>query len=120
MKAYQLLGHSNFSLFTSRTTRDRIKFERIRASTCGYLVFELVEYASELPRKFISFHCLENEYNELTDSNPEGVENFPELPQRIESDVGCVSSHESPEKRIVDSQVMPVGEVHKESAEESM
>ena len=47
------------------------------------------EYAGMLPRKFISFHCLENESNELKDSNNEGTENFPDLPRRSESDAEC-------------------------------
>ena len=38
------------------------------------------EYAGELPRKFISFHCLENESNEKDGSITETVENLPELP----------------------------------------
>ena len=40
------------------------------------------ENAGELPRKFISFHCLENESNVLKDHNTEGTENYPDLPQR--------------------------------------
>ena len=81
-------------------------------------VFEMGEYAGDLPRKFIFSHCLENKSNELKNSNTEETENLPDFPQRSESDVECGVSHESPEKRIVvDLQIMPVGEVHVESAE---
>ena len=74
------------------------------------------DYAGELPRKFISFHCLESESNELKDINTEGTENFPDPPQRTDTDVECGGGgSECPEKRIVDLQVMPVGEVHMES-----
>ena len=45
------------------------------------------EYAGELPRKFISFHCLENESNVLKDRNTEGTENSPNLPQRNDSEI---------------------------------
>ena len=76
------------------------------------------EHAGESPRKFISFHCLENESNELKDSNTEGTENFPELPQRSESDVECSGGGgESPEKTLVDLEVMPVCEVRNECTE---
>ena len=44
------------------------------------------EYAGELPRKFFGLHCLENKSNELKDSNTEGTEKYPELPQRSESE----------------------------------
>ena len=59
----------------------------------------------------------ENESIELRDSHNEGIENFPDLPQRSELDVECGGSLESPEKKIGDIQVMPVGEVSVESAE---
>ena len=75
------------------------------------------DYAGMLPRKDISFHCLENESNEPKESNTEGTENFPDLPQRSESDVECSFGGESPEKRLIDLEVMPVGEIHKDSAE---
>ena len=75
------------------------------------------EYAGVLPRKFISFHCLENESNEPKESNTEGTENFPDLPQRSESDADCSVGGESPEKILVDLEVMPVCEIRKESAE---
>ena len=44
--------------------------------------FEMGEYAGELPRKFISFHCLENESNVPKDCNTEESENYPDLPRR--------------------------------------
>ena len=112
-----MLGHSNFSLFTIRRTRDRIRFERTRASANGYPVFQKGEYAGMLPRKFISFHCLEKESNEQKKSNTEGTENFPDLPRRSESDAECSDGGESPEKRLVELEVMPVCEFRKESAE---
>ena len=75
------------------------------------------EHAGLLPRKFISFHYLENETNEPKESNNEGAENFPDLPQRSESDVKCSGSSESPEKKLVDLEVMQVCEIRKESTE---
>ena len=75
------------------------------------------EYAGLLPRKFISFHCLENESNEPKESNTEGTENFPDLPQRSESDVECSVGGGSPEKRLADLEVSPVCEIRKESTE---
>ena len=75
------------------------------------------EYAGVLPRNFISFHCLENESNEPKESNTEGTENFPDLPQRSESDAECSVGGKSPEKRLVDLEVKPVCEIRKESAE---
>ena len=92
-------------------------FERTRASAYGYPVFEMGECAGMLPRKFISFHCLENESNEQKESNTERTENFPDLPRRSESDGECSDGGESPEKRLVELEVMPVCEVRKESAE---
>ena len=74
------------------------------------------EYAGELQRSYISFHCLENESNELKDSNTEDTENFPALPQTSELDVEC-SGGESTEKKLVDLEVMPVCEIRKESTE---
>ena len=112
-----MLGQSNFSLFTSKITRDRFEFERTRVSAYGYPVFEMGEYAGELPRKFISFHCLENESNEPKESNTEGTERFPVLPRRSESDAECSDGGESPEKRLVDLEVMPVCEIRQESTE---
>ena len=69
-----------------------------------------------MPRIFISYHCLENESYELKASNTEDIENFPALPQRSELVVEC-SGGESPEKRLVDLQVMSVCEIRKESTE---
>ena len=112
-----MLGQSKFSLFTIRKTRDRFKFERTRASAYGYLVFEMGEYAGMLPRKFISFHCLENESNRQKENNTEGTENFPDLPKRNESDGECCDGGKSAEKRLVELEVMPVCENRNESAE---
>ena len=75
------------------------------------------EYAGVLPRKFSSFHCFENETNEQKESNTEGTENFPDLPRRSESDAECSDGGESPKKRLVDLEVMPVCGICKESAE---
>ena len=113
-----MLGRINFSLFTNRKTRDRFKFERTRAAAYGYPVFEIAEYAGMLPRKFFSFHCLENESNEQKESNTEGTGNFPDFPQRSESDGDYSDGGESSEKRLVELEVMPVCEIRKESAEE--
>ena len=79
--------------------------------------FEIGDYAGMLPRKFFSFHCIENESNELNDSKTEGTENFPDIPRRSESDAECSDGGESPEKRLVDLEVMPVCEIRKEAAE---
>ena len=75
------------------------------------------EYAGMLPRKFISFHCLENKSNEEKGCNTEGTENFPDLPRRSESDGECSDGGGSPEKRLIELEVMAVCEIHKESAE---
>ena len=53
------------------------------------------EYAGELPRKFISFHCLENESNVPKDHNTEGTENFPDLPQRSEVEIVVIEETET-------------------------
>ena len=53
------------------------------------------EYAGELPRKFISFHCLEKESNELKDSNIERTEKYPDLPQRSESEIVVIAETEA-------------------------
>ena len=106
-----------FSLFTCRITRDRIELERTRVSAYGYPVFEMGEYAGMLPRKFISFQCLENQSNEQKGSNTEGAENFPDLPRRSESDGEFSDGGESPEKRLLELEVMPVCEIRKESVE---
>ena len=86
---------SKNSLLTSRITRGRFKFERISASACGYPVFEMAEYAGELPRKFLSFHCLEKESNESTDSNTERTENYPDLSEGSESKIFIIEETET-------------------------
>ena len=75
------------------------------------------EYAGMLPRKFISFHCLENESSEPQESKYEGTEKFPALPQRSESDVESSVGGESPGKRLIDLEVVPVCEIRRESTE---
>ena len=64
------------------------------------------EYAGELPRKFISFHCLENESNVFKDRNTEGTENYPHLPQRSESEIVVIEEPDtSPTKSLAVLQV---------------
>jgi len=64
------------------------------------------EYAGELPRKFISFHCLENESNVPKDHNTEGTENYPDLPQRSEVEIVVIEETEtSPAKSLAVLQV---------------
>ena len=64
------------------------------------------EYAGELPRKFISFHCLGNEFNEPKDQNTEGAENYPDLPQRSEVEIVVIEETEtSPTKSLAVLQV---------------
>ena len=59
------------------------------------------EQVGELPRKFFSSHCLQNESNELRSSNTEGTENFPDLPQRIEVEaVKVAETKYSPSKSL--------------------
>ena len=106
MKAIALLGQSNFSLFTSRITRDRFESERTRVSSLRISGFEIGEYAGELPRKFISFHCLENESNVPKDHNTEGTENYPDLSQRSEVEIVVFEETEtSPTKSLAVLQV---------------
>ena len=101
-----MLGQSNFSLLTSRISRGRFKFERTRASSLRISGFEMGENAGELPHKFISFHCLENESNVPKDHNSEGIENFPDLPQRSEVEIVVIEETEtSPTKRLAVLQV---------------
>ena len=101
-----MLGQSNFSLFTSRITRGRFKFERTRASSLRISGFEMGENAGELPRKFIGFHCLENESNVPKDHNTEGTENFPDLPQRSDVEIVVIEETEtSPTKSLTVLQV---------------
>ena len=69
------------------------------------------EYAGELPRKFISFHCLENESNVPKDHNTEGSENYPDLPQRSEIEIVVIEETEtSPTKSLAVLQVTGVKE----------
>ena len=64
------------------------------------------EYAGELPRKFISFHCLENGSNEPKDHNTEGTENYPDIPQRSEVEIVVIEVTEtSPTKSLAVLQV---------------
>ena len=64
------------------------------------------EYAGELPRKFVSFHCLENESNVPKDRNTEGTENYPGLPQRSEVVILVIEETEtSPTKTLAVLQV---------------
>ena len=101
-----MLGLSKFSLFTSRITRDRFKFERPRVSCLRISGFEMGEYAGELPRKFISFHCLEKESNVPKDHNTEGAENYPDLSQRSEVEIVVIEETEtSPTKSLAVLQV---------------
>ena len=101
-----MLDQSKFSLFTSRITRDRFGFERTRVSSLRISGFEMGEYAGELPRKFISFHCLENESNVPKDHNTEGTENYPDLPQRCEVEIVVIEETEtSPTKSLAVLQV---------------
>ena len=53
------------------------------------------EYAGELPRKYISFHCLENESNVPKDHNTEGAEKYPDLPQRSEVEIVVIEETET-------------------------
>ena len=64
------------------------------------------EYAGELPRKFISFHCLENESNVPKDHNTEESENYSDLPQRSEVEIVLIEETEtSPSKSLAVLQV---------------
>ena len=64
------------------------------------------EYAGELPRKFISFHCLENKSNMPKDHNTEETENYPDLPQRSEVEIVVIKETEtSPSKSLAVLQV---------------
>ena len=68
--------------------------------------FEMGEYAGELPRKFISFHCLENESNVPKDLNTEESENYADLSQRSEVEIVVVEETEtSPSKSLAVLQV---------------
>ena len=101
-----MLGQSKLSLFTSRITRDRFKFERTRASSLRMSGFEMGEYAGELPREFISFYCLDNESNVPKNHNTERTENYPDLPQRSEVEIVVIEETEtSPTKSLAVLQV---------------
>ena len=101
-----MLGQSIFSLFTSRISRDRFEFERTRVSSLRISGFEMGENAGELPRKFISFHCLENEPNVPKDLNTDGAENYPYLPQRSGVEIVVMEETEtSPTKSLAVLQV---------------
>ena len=64
------------------------------------------EFAGELPRKFISFHCLENESDVPKGHNTEETENYPDLPQRSEIEVVVIEETEtSPSKSLAVLQV---------------
>ena len=64
------------------------------------------EYAGELPRKFISLHCLGNESNVPKDHNTEGAENYPYLPQRSAVEIVVIEETEtSPTKSLAVLQV---------------
>ena len=82
------------------------EFERARVSSLRISGFEMGECAGELPRKFISFHCLENESNVPKDHNTEGAENYPDLPQRSEAEILVIEETEtSPSKKLAVLQV---------------
>ena len=59
------------------------------------------EYAGKLPRKFISFHCLENESNLPKDRNTEGAENYPDLPQRSGVEIVVIEETETSPTKIL-------------------
>ena len=68
--------------------------------------FEMGEYAGELPRKFISFHCLENESNVPKDHNTEESESYSDLLQRSEVEILVIAETEtSPSKSLAVLQV---------------
>ena len=68
--------------------------------------FEMGEYAGELPRKFISFHCLKNESNVPKDCNTEESENYPDLPRRSGVEIVMIEETEtSPSKSLAVLQV---------------
>ena len=64
------------------------------------------EYAGELPRKLVSFYCLQNECNVPKDLDTEGNENYPDLPQRSEVEIVVIEKTEtSPAKSLAVLQV---------------
>ena len=63
-------------------------------------------YAGELPRKFINFHSLEKKSNEPKDSDTEGTKNYPDFPERSESEIVVFEETEtSPTKSLTVLQV---------------
>ena len=73
------------------------------------MVFEMGKDAGELPRKFISFHCLVNESIEMRESNTEGTVNYPGLPQRNDSEIVAIEETEtSPTENLAVFQVTGV------------
>ena len=68
--------------------------------------FEMGKYAGELQRKFISFHCLENESNVPNDRDTEETENYTDLTQRSEVEIVVIKETEtSPSKSLAELQV---------------
>ena len=64
------------------------------------------EYAGQLPRKFVSFHCFQNEPNELKDNNTQRTENYPDLSQKSESKIVVIEETEtSPSKSLAVLQI---------------
>ena len=57
----------------------------------GHSVFKIREYDSVMPRKFISFFCLENESDGKGARNNESVENSPIFPQASKSETVLVA-----------------------------
>ena len=97
------------SVLTIRITRERFESERTRNSAEGRSVCEMGRNAGVLPRKFFSFHCLENESNELNGSNTEGAENSPDLPRTSDLETVVVARTEiSPTKRLTVLHVVAV------------
>ena len=100
------MARAYFSLFTIRITRDRFEFERTRVSSLRISGFEMGEYAGELPRKFISLHCLENESDVPKSHNTEETENYPDLPHRSEVEIVVIEETETyPSKSLAVLQV---------------
>ena len=82
------------------------EFQRTRVSSLRISGFEMGEYAGELPRKFISFHCLENESNLPKDYNTEGTEKYPDPPQKNSVEIVVIEETEtSPTKSLAVLQV---------------
>ena len=78
------------------------------------------EYAGEVPREFVRFHCLENESNVPKDHKTEGTENYPDLPQRSEVGIKVIEETEtSPTKSLAVLQVRGVKETMVEETEDT-